>query len=208
MVSILILGPSSRNKPLIDYFEENNINVLCMNTMPSENEIVDTTHLISNGFAYKIPESILMHYEKLKRVNVHSTYLPFGCGIGGALTGIVFPVILGATIHILEKEFDSGGILFQKELMIENSEISQRDLYHILLEHANHLFLSNIEDWLEERVTISQHASTFNAPYSNRTNSEVILSILSNGWDTPIYEINDLAIAVAMRKAWSKYLDS
>lgn len=205
MSSILILGPHNRNKDIIEYFCSLNINVYCINSMPNQEEISRSTHLISNGFAKKIPKTVLDHFKRFNRINIHSTYLPFGKGIGGALTGLVYPVPLGVTIHILEEEFDSGEIIFQKQLKIIDMSITQRELYQTLLDSANNLFLENAWNWLNYNFIPSAQPEFYYSPYSHRTNSEILLSILSNGWDSSLDEINELALVVAMRKAWEEY---
>lgn len=90
--------------------------------------------IVLAGFLVKIPEALVEKYNK-KIINIHPSLIPSFCGVGfyglkvheAALAKGV--KVTGATVHYVDAGMDTGEIIMQKPVMVEDGdtpEILQR----------------------------------------------------------------------------------
>jgi len=204
-MKILILGPLKRNQPIAEHFNEQGIShdIFCDLDEVEFDSFSSYTHLISSGYHKRIPESVLSLFESTKRLNIHASYLPFGKGIGTILFALLYPVVLGSSIHILEPDIDMGRVLVQQEFVLPDFVKTQRQLHSYWVQHATDLFLRHLDALLCASFEPMPPMDEFVAPYLSRDQSETHLSLLNKGWDTSISDIRIISLALALRSSYT-----
>lgn len=201
-INLLLLGPLWRNKTICQFLSSENISYFLSDDCPSPADCLSYSHLITSGYDKLVPSSVLSSFSPLNRLNIHATFLPFGKGIGTALFGTLFPVPFGSSIHVLDPTFDTGDIIVQSKFAFSEFTFrSQRELYDFWVNHASSLFIDNFHLLISGRLTPFPQTSEYCVPYMSRSESELILSLLSQGWDTDFNEINNLSLAFSLRLA-------
>jgi len=126
------------------------------------NEVIDTlihsqiSTLILAGFLWLIPENLLEQYPN-HIINIHPALLPKygGKGMHGAhVHQAIFDnkeKETGITIHLCNKEYDKGEILFQASVLIEDSDTPASIAKKVL--QLEHQFFPRI---IEEYLSVDQ----------------------------------------------------
>jgi phosphoribosylglycinamide formyltransferase-1 len=100
--------------------------------------------IVLAGFLLKIPEKIVSAFEN-RIINIHPSLLPKYGGKGMYGLNIHKEVILnkeklsGFTIHYVNQEYDTGAVIFQKKIKINEKETPESLSSKVLkLEHENY----------------------------------------------------------------------
>ena len=104
-----------------------------------ELKIIDPDLIVLAGFLKKIPNSYIDYFKK-KIINIHPSILPSYGGKGMYGSKIHNKVIVnnetetGITIHYVSNQYDTGEIIFQKKIRVEDNDtaISIEEKIHIL----------------------------------------------------------------------------
>ncbi|MDA9699314.1 phosphoribosylglycinamide formyltransferase [Flavobacteriaceae bacterium] len=110
-------------KTNISYFSNDQLSLQVF----EELKIIDPDLIVLAGFLKKIP-TIYIDYFKDKIINIHPSLLPSYGGKGMYGSKIHNKVIennekeTGITIHYVNNEYDSGEIIFQKNICIEEND--------------------------------------------------------------------------------------
>ena len=80
--------------------------------------------IISYGYRYIIPK-IIIDYFKNKIINLHISYLPFNRGAMPNIWSIIDNTKKGVSIHYIDEGVDTGEILYQQEVEIQDHETLQ-----------------------------------------------------------------------------------
>ena len=111
--------------------------------------------IVLAGFLVVIPEAIVRAYPK-KIINIHPSLIPSFCGKGfyglkvheAALSRGV--KVTGATVHFVDEGTDTGPIILQKAVNVEEGDTPEilqqrvmKEAEHILLPHAIALIATN-----------------------------------------------------------------
>lgn len=194
-----------RNCKIVKFLEEkNNIiqteNIISLEFLKNNN----IEFLISNGYAPIIKEPIITEYRH-RIINIHPTFLPYGRGIYPLLWNLLESTPIGVTIHFINEGIDSGEILFQREIFLEDN-LTLKEAYSILLSEAENLFVRNWDKIVakEYKLSIQQKLE----PYRSRNNSEKYMDLLNNCWDTQIKEIKKLSYFYKSNKAFLDNLNN
>ena len=115
---LLILGNKSRNNKLVKYLKKRNHNVKISNQYLSSKDLINKKYdyIVSSGYPFKINDKIVSKYAG-RILNLHATFLPWGKGIGTTLFSFLLKHPTGLSIHLIDKKFDTGDIIFRKFLM-------------------------------------------------------------------------------------------
>jgi methionyl-tRNA formyltransferase len=92
--------------------------------------------IISYNYRYIISEEILRHF---KIVNLHISYLPFNRGAHPNIWSHLENTLKGVTIHYIDKGIDSGDIIAQKRVVL-NENLTLKESYKKLHFHIQMLF--------------------------------------------------------------------
>ena len=203
---VCILGPEWRNAYIVKNLVSRGYSVLRFDN----HEDIDPNKydvLISSGYDRKIPSQII-YKEHILAVNAHSSFLPFGRGIGTQLFGLVFPVSLGCCVHVLESEFDSGDILVRRKFDIsEIGCMTQREYYNYSVRETSRLLLDHWDQLLAGSVERITNDCSESVPYFTRSDSEMLWALLPNGWDTPIADCISMSESISGNFAFLSLLD-
>ena len=122
--------------------KENGIDARCVSPKEFESReefnqaLLDTINLykidlvVLAGFLVKIPEAMVHQYTH-RIINIHPSLIPAFCGVG--FYGIrVHEAVLekgvkvtGATVHFVDEGMDTGEIILQQPVMIEDGDTAQ-----------------------------------------------------------------------------------
>lgn len=106
--------------------------------------------IVLAGFLVVIPEKIIKRYEN-RMINIHPSLIPAFCGTGyyglkvheSALERGV--KVTGATVHFVDCGTDTGPILLQKPVMVQNGDTKER-LQRRVMEEAEWVLLPKAID--------------------------------------------------------------
>ena len=191
---ILVLGPNKRNLEIIKNLKKKDFSVVNINSkidlkFIKKNKI---DFVISSGYPFKITKDIVRFLDK-KIINLHATFLPWGKGIGTTLFSIILRQPTGISIHIIDKDFDTGAIIIRKSVKFANKDTT-RTFYSKLLKGLENLFLQNMNLLLNNKVSFyDQNKFNVKVPYLSRDNFEKIVELLPNGYDTKMLDLIKLS---------------
>lgn len=145
-----------------DYETRDEFNKALIETVDSLN--VDL--IVLAGFLVVIPPEMIDKYEN-KIINIHPSLIPAFCGTGyyglkvheaALMRGVK---VVGATVHFVDKGTDTGPIILQKAVAVENGDtpkiLQQRVMEQaewILLPHAIDLIANNKVAVVDGRTVI------------------------------------------------------
>ncbi|WP_374210189.1 formyltransferase family protein [Pseudonocardia sp. McavD-2-B] len=123
--------------------------------------------------------------------NVHISLLPYGRGADPNLWSILDDTPSGVTVHEMDKGLDTGRIVLQSEVELDDSVDTLRTSYNRLQEEAVRLFAAG---WIrllagEVRPVIQSGPGTEH----RSTDKNSVLHLLEQGWDTPIKSLRGRA---------------
>ena len=146
---VVLFGTNNKNSFFVKRAEK--LNLPCI--IFSKKELLDFSVLESlfvkkgvdcivlAGFLLKIPEKMIAKYPK-KILNLHPSLLPKYGGVGMYGLNVHESVLKnkeiesGITIHLVNKDYDKGEVLFQKKCLIsKNESVSSLSQKIKLLEH-------------------------------------------------------------------------
>ena len=122
--------------------KENGIDARCVSPKEFESReefnqaLLDTINLynvdlvVLAGFLIKIPESMVHQYTH-RIINIHPSLIPAFCGVGFYGLRVHEAVlekgvkVTGATVHFVDEGMDTGKIILQHPVMIEDGDTAQ-----------------------------------------------------------------------------------
>ena len=131
----LFLKTQHDSKVKVSYFSNEQLSF----TVFEELKIIDPDLIVLAGFLKKIPNTYI-DYFKNKIINIHPSILPSYGGKGMYGSKIHNQVIenneteTGITIHYVSNQYDSGEIIFQKKISVEDDDTAKsiEEKIHIL----------------------------------------------------------------------------
>ena len=142
----LFLGYNSSQTRLINFLKKKKI-LVTHKKKASKKGIEKFDFIISFGCRQIIKSDIL---RKVKRpiLNLHMSYLPFNKGAHPNFWSFRNNTKKGVTIHEIDKNLDTGPIIFQKEIKFniqKNKKITFRNAYDVLFLEIEKLFIKNFK---------------------------------------------------------------
>jgi len=135
-ISVTKVYSNNKNSPFLKSHNDSKVNTsyfsndqLSFNVF-EELKIIDPDLIVLAGFLKKIPNTYI-DYFKNKIINIHPSILPSYGGKGMYGSKIHNKVIenneseTGITIHYVSNQYDSGEIIFQKKIIIEDSDTAK-----------------------------------------------------------------------------------
>lgn len=133
--------------------------------------------LVSNGCPYILPVSSLRKAQQLF-VNIHPSLLPDLRGKHPANAALLFELAkTGVTMHFMEDEVDSGGIIAQKELPI-SPDLDLGLLYYSLFALEAEVFIEGMEKLRANDFHYTGEPQQAGNHYYSRTDSDLIIDIV------------------------------
>jgi len=119
-------------------------------------EEVQPDYVVSCGYRYYVPESILDIPEE-GCLNLHSSYLPYNRGANPNVWSIVEDTPAGVTLHYMDSSIDTGDIIARREVETGFSDTG-KDLYERLEDAQVDLFRDTWPDIETGDVSITEQS--------------------------------------------------
>ena len=152
--SILFLTNNENTEKLYNYLLKEERNVYQF-TNKLNIEIIrelDPRFIISFNYKYIIPEDVI-EYMGDKIINLHISYLPYNRGSSPNFFSFYENTKKGVTIHKMAKGLDTGDILCQKEVELEEQKETFSSSYKKLSNELIELFIENWDKLKEGTIT-------------------------------------------------------
>ncbi|MGE7950565.1 formyltransferase family protein [Lysinibacillus xylanilyticus] len=185
MMKILYLGPEC--KRILKHLKSFGDRVSRTEKKLTICEFIEPNYdfIISYGYRFIIPKRVTDYYKK-RIINLHISYLPWNRGADPNFWSIIDNTPKGVTIHFVDEGLDTGDIIIQKKVELEESD-TLRTSYEKLSNAIEKLFMNS---WIKIKdceivPEIQMGEGTFH--YSK--DKELYRTLLINGWDTKISEL-------------------
>lgn len=104
--------------------------------------------IISYNYTYLIDKSVI-RFMNGNMINLHISYLPWNRGVSPNIWSFIDDTPKGVTIHQISPDFDTGKILYQKQIFFDTGQETFASSYQKLHETITELFQ---EKWEEIRT--------------------------------------------------------
>jgi len=146
--------------------------------------------IISYNYRYIISPAVLNMFDHRKLINLHISLLPWNRGAHPNVWSFVEDTPKGVTIHLIDEGIDTGDILLQREVHIDEKAHTLRSSYELLHEEIQKLFREN---WERLRTgSVSPKPQVGKGSFHTKKDFERIRPLLGDkGWDIPIVEFKE-----------------
>lgn len=140
---VLFLG-NDFAKNLINWLMSVGEEVVCREDRISIEDVrgIKPDFIVSYNYRYIIPKEIIDFVDS-KAINLHISYLPYNRGAHPNIWSFLEDTPKGVTIHYIDEGIDTGGIIVQKEVFIDENKETLRSSYEILHKESHGLFKEN-----------------------------------------------------------------
>lgn len=116
---------------------------------------------VSALFGHVLPSELI---EKFSGgiLNLHPSLLPIGRGADPIPWGIIEKQKQGISIHLIDQNLDSGGIVFQKEIP-SNNMMNAGEIYEIAMAELFNEFSQLFMNWVDGKIEPLPQAKTFSS---------------------------------------------
>jgi methionyl-tRNA formyltransferase len=201
-MKILFLGNS--NSPLIAYLKQQEETVLHADERITSDFI--ETHqpefLVSYGYRHILKPEILNRYVE-RAINLHISFLPWNRGADPNLWSFIENTPKGVTIHYLDNGIDTGDVIVQKQIEFSKCD-TLRTSYCKLHNEIQLLFIDNWQNIRSKMCPRKKQEEIYHmmqpcnyidptASYHKASDKEHLNFLLTDGWDTPIFKLEEYA---------------
>lgn len=152
--------------------------------------ILKPDFLISYNYRFIITKEVL-DYMKGNAINLHISYLPWNRGAYPNVWSFLENTPKGVTIHLIDESIDTGDILVQEEVFIDEEKHTLRSSYILLHEKIQELFKKNWERIKNGEITPKPQIGQ--GSFHSSKDFEIIKPIIEkSGWDIPIVRLKQL----------------
>ncbi|MBA7527266.1 Linear gramicidin synthase subunit A [subsurface metagenome] len=145
--------------------------------------------IISYNYKFIIKQEII-NYIKNNIINLHISLLPWNKGADPNVWSFLENTPKGVTIHIIDEGIDTGPILVQKEILIDENIETLKSSYEKLHREIQKLFKNNWNNIRNKKLKPIHQNSKGSLHYKNEFKK--IKDLLgSKRWDIPITEFKD-----------------
>jgi len=147
----------------------------------------DPELVVSFGYRHIIKKPIIEQFRG-KMINLHISYLPWNRGASPNLWSIVDKTPKGVTIHLIDEGVDTGDIIFQKIVPMDE-ELTLRESYDLLQSEIQDLF---IEKWDEIKgldLSFQSQNHDEGTLHTIAETEDYMRKIGLEGWDIKIGEL-------------------
>lgn len=142
--------------------------------------------VISHGYRHIIKPEVLRKINGIA-VNLHISYLPYNRGADPNLWSIAENTPSGVSIHLIDKGLDTGHIVAQKTVAINDDKDTLATSYNNLQKELENLFK---EVWpFIASSKINPFPQTGLGTYHSVADKKKLEDFLTDGWDTPVNEV-------------------
>ncbi|HBR21701.1 MAG TPA: formyl transferase [Nitrospiraceae bacterium] len=144
-MKILFLG-GNLAKGLAAWLIEQGDNIVYKEDKITVDEVkqISPKMIVSYNYKYIIPKQILDCVNGMA-INLHASYLPYNRGAYPNIWSFLEDTPKGVTIHYIDEGVDTGDIIVQKEVFIDEDKETLKSSYEILHKEIQELFKENWE---------------------------------------------------------------
>ena len=159
--AVLFLSNNENTNPLYEWLKEKEPYVCHVSEKLTIDMIKDLepSFVVSFNYRHIIPAEIT-EYLKGRIVNLHISYLPFNRGSAPNFFSFYENSPKGVTIHVLDAGLDTGDILCQKEVVMDEENMSFADAYDLLISEITGLFKQNWEELKNGKIVPVKQCGT------------------------------------------------
>jgi methionyl-tRNA formyltransferase len=150
---------------------------------------VKSEMIISYNYRYIISKDII-EFVNGRAINLHISCLPWNKGAYPNIWSFLEDTPKGVTIHIIDEGIDTGSILIQKEVYIDENTETLRSFYEKLHREIQKLFKRNWNDIKNEKLKLRPQDSKGSMHYV-KDFKKIEHLISDKGWDIPIKEFKN-----------------
>ena len=163
----LFLGYDKKKTRLINFLNKKKISVTHSKKNITLSQVEKFDLIICFGYRKIIKKKIL---SKVKRpiLNLHPSYLPFNRGAYPNYFSFYYNTKKGVTIHEIDKNLDTGPIIFQKEIKFnikKNKELTFKQAYNILFRELEGIFIKNYKSLISYDYKIKKNEKSKGKSY-------------------------------------------
>ena len=183
-MKILVLGPQPSK--IAKYLSQRGHSVFACDE-PIDEFLLKKENIgfaVSYGYRHIIKPEIIKYLED-NIINLHISFLPWNRGADPNLWSFLENTPKGVSIHHVDSGIDTGDIIFQKEVMFEESEETLSTTYEIL----DNEILQLIKDRWEQIINgkAPRFGQKGNGSYHSSKDKEPYLYLIEqHGWNTPV----------------------
>lgn len=188
-MKFLLLSPTPEK--LLACMNPQDDEFLVINDKVDRNLIINESFdgLISYNYRHIISPQVLDSLD-YRAFNLHTSLLPYNRGSHPILWSVLEQTPLGVSIHEIDKGLDTGAIMFQRELVIDDPNKTLRELYEFVNQELVDLFC---KEW--ENVKNGNFISTpqsGKSTFHKKVDAEKILCFFPKTWDTTVTEAKEI----------------
>ena len=145
--------------------------------------------IISYNYRFIIKQEII-NYMKNNIINLHISLLPWNKGADPNVWSFLEDTPKGVTIHIIDEGIDTGPILVQKEILIDENTETLKSSYEKLHKEIQELFKRNWNDIKNGKIKPESQNLKGSVHYVK--DFKKIEHLTSDkGWDIPVKEFKN-----------------
>ena len=185
--TILFLGDSE--SPLLYWLKENEKSILHTSEKIDPDFIKenDIYFLVSFGYRHIIRKEILDLLPN-RAINLHISYLPWNRGADPNLWSFIEGTPKGVTIHYIDEGIDTGDILVQRKVELDEGNDTLATSYEKLQLAIQKLFIENWNDIVNGCCSRSPQVGP--ATQHKLKDKKLVEKYLTDGWETPVSRIS------------------
>ena len=147
--------------------------------------------IVCDRYENLIKKDIIEHMNG-KIINAHPSILPLNKGWQSNFWSVYYDTAKGVTIHYVDEGLDSGDIIAQENITVNNTE-TLRNLYYKSRAAMIKLFFDN---WVKIRNDKSSRIKQIHEKGTTyyKKQFDPIFPLLPKGWDTSVEEIHNLKL--------------
>ena len=142
--------------------------------------------IVSYNYRYIISKEII-DCVKGNAINMHISFLPYNRGANPNVWSFLEDTPKGVTIHYIDEYIDTGDIIVQREVFIDEEIETLKSSYEILHRDIQKLFKENWDNIKSEEITPVPQSRKGTLHFTKEF-LDLEQLIQEKGWDTPIKE--------------------
>ncbi len=159
---------------------------------------INPDFLISYNYRYIIRKDVLSCFNDNNAVNLHISYLPWNRGAHPNIWSFIENTPKGVSIHLIDEGIDTGDILVQKEVFIDEEKHTLKSSYLLLNNEIQNLFKENWEKIKNRQIKPKPQRGKGSIHY--KKDLEKFKEILKDNFDIPIKAFKEKAKVILEAK--------
>lgn len=184
-LKILFLG-GNLAKTLAEWMESQGNEIIYREDKVTTDDVKKASpdFIVTYNYIYIIPKEMI-DFVHGKAINLHIAYLPFNKGSHPNIWSFLEDTPKGVTIHHIDEGIDTGAIIVQKEVFIDEDKETLKSSYEILQGEIQTLFKENWSKIKNSEIVQKKQTGEGSLHYK-RDSIKFEPLLKEKGWDTPI----------------------